>query len=59
MLDPTEAKWLAKYIEVRAAIPFSEQVNSISSNEKKLYAHLHNRTGEKYSLSHRGKELLL
>jgi len=41
MLDPTEAKWLAKYIELRAAIPFSEQVNSISSNEKKLYAHLH------------------
>ncbi len=42
MLDPTEGKWLAKYIEVRAGIPFSTRINKIASKEKKIYAYLHN-----------------
>jgi len=41
MLDPTEAGWLAKYIEIRSTIPFSKQVNMIEGKEQKLYAHLH------------------
>ncbi len=41
MLDPTEAGWLAKYIEIRSTIPFSEKVNKIMGKEEKLYAHLH------------------
>jgi hypothetical protein len=42
MLDPTEAGWLAKYIEIRSTLPFSEKVNLIEGKEEKLYAHLHN-----------------
>jgi len=42
MLDPTENGWLAKYIEIRSTIPFSDKVNSIEGKEEKLYAHLHN-----------------
>jgi hypothetical protein len=41
MLDPTEAGWLAKYIEIRSTLPFSEKVNMIEGKEEKLYAHLH------------------
>ncbi len=41
MLDPTEAGWLAKYIEIRSTIPFSDKVNKIEGTEEKLYAHLH------------------
>jgi hypothetical protein len=41
MLDPTEAGWLAKYIEIRSTIPFSEKVNKLNHKEEKLYAHLH------------------
>lgn len=41
MLDPTESGWLAKYIEIRSTIPFSDQVNKIEAKEEKLYAHMH------------------
>jgi hypothetical protein len=41
MLDPTEAGWLAKYIEIRSTIPFSDKVNNLDGKEEKLYAHLH------------------
>ncbi len=41
MLDPTEAGWLSKYIEIRATLPFSDHINQIEEKEEKLYAHLH------------------
>jgi len=41
MLDPTEAGWLAKYLELRSTLSFSENVARIENKEEKLYAHLH------------------
>jgi hypothetical protein len=42
MIDPTEAGWLAKYLEIRRELPFDERVAKIDNPEYKYYAHLHN-----------------
>ena len=42
MLDPTEKGWLAKYLEQRLSIPFSDSILKMEDEEKQLYAHLHN-----------------
>jgi len=41
MLDPTEAGWLAKYIELRSTTSFTKKINKIENREQKLYAYLH------------------
>jgi hypothetical protein len=42
MIDPTEAGWLAKYLEIRAGLPFDDRVAKIDNPEFKYYAYLHN-----------------
>ena len=41
MLDPTEAGWLAKYLEIRREISFDERINRIENPERKYYACMH------------------